>query len=124
MPVSWDVEFGNVIAKCESSDRGQVFLASIDAAPIVPDPSTHTKALHATLDLALRTMLPLAALAANLRLTVRRAGVERFDPALPALRIRHLQRRPPLISMAICVHCQPSLIPLASTSLRSVGFPS
>ena len=102
VPVTWGFEIANVIAKCESrgdllEGRSQAFLTSLDAAPILPDPATYAKTLHETLDLArryrlssydasylelaLRTMLPLATLDADLRRAAHRAGVTRFTPA-------------------------------------------
>lgn len=101
VPVTWGLEIANVIAKCESrSDllegRSQSFLASITAAPIIPDGATYAKALHETLELArryrlsaydasylelaLRTGLPLATLDADLRRAAGRAGVKRLTP--------------------------------------------
>lgn len=102
VPVTWGLEVANVIAKCEFrgdllEGRSQAFLTSLEAAPILPDPATYAKTLHETLDLArryrlssydasylelaLRTMLPLATLNADLRRAANRAGVKRFTPA-------------------------------------------
>ena len=102
VPVTWGLEIANVIAKCESrgdllEGRSQAFLIALDSAPILPDSTTYAKALHETLDLArryrlssydasylelaLRTMLPLATLDADLRRAASRAGLQRFEPA-------------------------------------------
>ena len=59
VPVTWDLELANVIAKCEArgnllEGRSQAFLAGILAAPIIPDPATYDRSLHETPDLARR----------------------------------------------------------------------
>lgn len=102
VPVTWGLEIANVIARCESrgdllEGRSQAFLISVDAAPILPDPATYAKTLHETLDiarryrlssydasyleLALRTILPLPTLDADLRRAASRAGVTRYASA-------------------------------------------
>lgn len=102
VPATWGLEIANVIAKCESrgdllEGRSRAFLASVEAAPILPDSATYAMTLHETLDLerryrlssydasylelALRMVLPLATLDADLRRAASRAGVQRFTPA-------------------------------------------
>lgn len=101
VPVIWGLEIANVIAKSESrgdllEDRSRAFLASLAAAPIIPDAATYERTFHETLDLArrhrlsaydasylelaMRTTLPIATLDAELRRAANRAGVKRFMP--------------------------------------------
>ncbi|MGH8254634.1 MAG: type II toxin-antitoxin system VapC family toxin [Steroidobacteraceae bacterium] len=101
VPITWGLELGNVIAKSEGLGelppaRSQVFLASLEAAPILCDAASDARALHETLELArryrlssydasylelaLRSGLPLATLDAALRHAATRAGVKLFKP--------------------------------------------
>ncbi|MBV8146736.1 MAG: type II toxin-antitoxin system VapC family toxin [Gammaproteobacteria bacterium] len=97
VPVTWTLEIANVIAKCEGRQllpvsRSQAFLAAVEAAPIVVDGETAARALTETLDLArryglssydasylelaLRSMLPLATLDRALQSAAQKAGVK------------------------------------------------
>jgi predicted nucleic acid-binding protein len=102
VPVTWALEITNVVAKAEArgfllENRTQVFLATLDASPIVCDGHTHDNMFTATLalcrryrlssydasylELALRSALPLATLDQDLRRAAAKAGVRVFKPA-------------------------------------------
>lgn len=96
VPAIWGLEVANVIAKCEargviSSERSQLFLAAIAAAPIVCDQETYARTMTdilalarrhrlssydaAYLELSLRSTLPLATLDRDLRRAAGQANV-------------------------------------------------
>jgi len=101
VPATWGLEIANVIAKCEARrqlevSRSQAFLAALEASPILFDQETAIRALTDTLalsrryaissydasylELALRSVLPLATLDKDLQGAAKRAGVELFRP--------------------------------------------
>jgi predicted nucleic acid-binding protein len=101
VPTTWGLEIANVIARCESKGRvteaqSEAFLEMLHATPINVDTAIFTHVLYEALqlarryrlssydasylELALRTVLPLATLDEDLRRAAGKAGVKRFRP--------------------------------------------
>ena len=99
VPITWGLEVSNVLARAEAKGiveeaQSNAFLKLLSDTAIDPDPSTFTRALTDTLnvarryalssydasylELALRAGLPLATLDVDLAKAARKAGVKRF----------------------------------------------